>query len=374
MRHLAIVAALCAASAVHGATDLKLGLAQGLSAIQTPDRSNLGVAGAFDLQAERDSPGRVLTFGLSGEFDAEGDASGAAALSFADRSGGRITAFGLSHERLDDGGFDPLSLLSAPRSTTRGEFTFGRAVGGATDWAVSGAFFSEGSQDGDATGSSLTAEVGTVPGPARRVALQFGQDRRSLSGAEAVYADLGVAVQAGRPNGRDQARLNARTTPDGVRLETSIATTRQMPRGGVLSLQLGVSKTAEGDVVPITNLDLRLGLTRQSRIEIQASHRVIDDPLRGEIGDLRASLSAHHRPTRLTLLEFGLEAFRRDPLVGRDGDSGTRASMRLSRELTRDWSLSAELEHRRLDAERSPATRRSQLSIMLERRFDGRGF
>ncbi|WP_375262436.1 hypothetical protein [Palleronia sp.] len=312
--------------------------------------------------------------GLAGDLDGEGDASGAATLSFADRSGGRIAAFEMSHHRFDEGGFDPLAVLSAPQSATRSRLEFGRTVGGPIDWVISWEAFQEDSPPGDASGQMLAAELGVSPGPARRATLRLAHDRRSFYGADATYEELGLAFQARRRGGRDEALVSARTTPEGVRLETGVGMVREMPCGGAMGVQVGLAKTADGDVLPIGDLDLRLGLTRQSRLVLDAGHQVIDDPSRGEISDLRLDLSVYHRSTRLTSIEFGLGTFHREPISGADADAGMRASARLSRDLTPDWSLAAELEHRRLDPGRSQETRRSELSIMLERRFGGQGF
>ena len=370
MRRLVLIAALCVATAAQGATELAFGLAQGVSAVRTIDRTDLGVAAAFDIQAQRHSSERVLTLGLAGDLDAEGDATGTASLSFADRREGRIAAFDLSHQRLDEGGFDPAAILSSPRSTTRGRFEFGRSAGAPIDWAVSGAFAEEGSAEDDASWERLGAELGVSPRPARRVALRLGHEQRSLASTDVTYQDLGLSLQARRPRGRDEARLSARTTPDGARITAGLAAHREMQRGGALGLELGVAKTGEGAVLPVGDVDLRLGLTRQSQVSIEAGHHVVDDPLRGEIGDLRVDLRASHRPTRLTSVEFGLGAFRRDPLDGTGADSGVRAAVGVRRALTKDWSLAAELEHRRLDTERASESHRSELSIMLVRRFE----
>lgn len=371
MRHLALIALLSAATAAQGATELTFGLAQGVSAVQTPQRTAFGVAAAFDLQAQRQSDDRVLTLGLAGELDAEGDAAGTAALSFAHRGDGWIAAFDLSHQRLAEVAFDPAAILTSPRSTTRSRFEFGRAAGAPVDWAFSGAIVQEQSDEGEASGHQLGAEIGLSPRPARRVALRLGHEQRGMAAADMTYKHLGLSLQAHRPRGRDEARLGARTTPDGARLSAGVATHREMPRGGALGVEIGLAKTAEGAILPVGDVDLRLGLSRQSRLSIEAGHHVIDDPLRGEIGDLRFDLRASHRPTRLTSVEFGLGAFHRDPLDGTEADRGLRASAGVSRALTRDWSLVAEVDHRRMDTERASETHRSELSIMLERRFEG---
>lgn len=200
----------------------------------------------------------------------------------------------------------------------------------------------------------------------RTANVNIGVTRVSESGVDAGPGEegltFGITVTEDRPNGDWVARLTSRIDEAGRR-STATLTRSLETRDGGFSATLGLTEGSDEDLRPLVELSYNQELPAGS-LSVSLEQDFSNTTDGNEVFNTRLNVDWSHELSRALDLSTGF-ALQDSEVIGADGDtSQADLSLGLSRELTRDWSLTARYTYR-ITAEDVSLSRGSDQHILF---------
>lgn len=192
--------------------------------------------------------------------------------------------------------------------------------------------------------------------PTLQVTSSLGYQHVTEGGVEEETVGIGAGVSLLRPN----VTYSFGGLVDIVEGEPRVGLTAgfggALPRGGTYEASLGVTRTIDDNLVLTADGSYTAPLTPLSQLELQVERSVSDDIDEGE--QVTTALDAIYTREMTPLTQLSLEAglLRESDSSGDNASTDARLATSVTRQLTRDWGLSAGVSHEYSDDEAGSAS------------------
>lgn len=185
--------------------------------------------------------------------------------------------------------------------------------------------------------------------------------------SEGVFGQVGLALE--RPNGTASVTLSTARDSEGLRHTLSFGRNLELPRGGTLEAELGVSARPGGDAELVGSLRYAEPLPT-GELSVRFDRSVALDADDEDIASTRLGLAYTHEITDLSRFNLSADYSRSSSGGLGDAEATTRRSFRAAyaRDLARDWTLETGYQYRDLEDESGEATSNS-VFVTIGRRF-----
>ncbi|MHC0055458.1 hypothetical protein [Actibacterium sp. D379-3] len=212
-----------------------------------------------------------------------------------------------------------------------------------------------------------TTQVTAAVGYSRIEADEFLSGLRDSEVDEGAI--LGLGVRRDLPGGRVSVTYDRGVTTTGARDTLRLGREIALPRGA-LSFDAGASRGGAGD----TELVARAALTREmprGMLEMSLGRDVRTNDDEEDVLSTKLALGWTHALNTGTSLSLDMDFARSEDGGAGGAETTDRTSLRLAwnRDLTREVTLSAGYEHRRLNEEDTPEARSNAVFLVLRRDF-----